>query len=281
MLVRGRKVHDRGELLRSSQRLHQQPVRFAHHSQVSGERSMRQNKMNKQVLANSAVLLSAVLTGCIAPQPGSAQSPGSGSSSGVDPDKATAAITTPPPVKPIGTLLSDGKSTTISGVNPGGSWFIFNDKSAKGKMTPESTGDFATAIVNGAIHTQGKGFTDWGGGIGFNFVGADSVTPLDASAYTGLSFKASGSTAMHVALATKATMPEFNACTKCYDHYATDITDLTSTPKTYTFKWAQLKQMGWGAPHAAFDPKTLIGLNFTSKGPTAWDFTIDDVQFTQ
>jgi hypothetical protein len=149
-------------------------------------------------------------------------------------------------------------------------------------MTPASTGEFgATAIVNGAVHTQGKGFTDWGGGIGFNFVGAESVTPLDASAYAGISFKASGSTPCHVALATVATMPEFGECTKCYDHFAVDLTDLTSTPKTYSFKWSQLRSAGWGAPKAALDTHTLIGLNFTSKGATAWDFSIKDITFIQ
>jgi len=170
----------------------------------------------------------------------------------------------------------------VKSVDPPGSWFVFNDKSVKGKMTPESTGDFASsALVAGGIHTQGKGFTDWGGGIGVNFVGADSLTPLDASGYSGISIKASGSTPMHVGLATIATMPEFGKCTKCYDHFATDITDLSSTPKTYSFKWSQLHASGWGAPKASLDPHTLIGLNFTSKGGVPWDFTISEVSLLQ
>ena len=148
-------------------------------------------------------------------------------------------------------------------------------------MTPSSTGEFTSALVNGGIHTSGKGFTDWGGGIGFNFVGADSLTPLDASAFTGISIKASGSTAVHVGLATRATMPEFGECTKCYDHFATDITDLSATPKVYSFKWSQLRSGGWGAPKAAFDAHTLVGLNFTSKGATPWDFTLYDISLMQ
>jgi hypothetical protein len=188
----------------------------------------------------------------------------------------------PAPVKPSGALLSDGKTATVSNVDPPGSWFVFNDRSAKGSMTPASTGDFlSSGIVNGAIHTTGKGFTDWGGGIGMNFVGAESLTPLDASAYSGISFKASGSSPMHVGLATKATMPEFGECTKCYDHYAVDITDLSATPKVYSFKWSQLHAAGWGAPKAKLDPHTLVGLNFTSKGAVAWDFTLDDITLIQ
>jgi hypothetical protein len=178
-------------------------------------------------------------------------------------------------------VVSDGHSLTVLNVNPGGAWFTMNDRTAKGVMSPATSGDFASAATNGAIRTQGKGFTDWGGGIGVNFVGADSVTPLDASEFTGISFKISGSAPVHIGLATKATMPEFGDCTKCYDHYAVDITNLTSEPKVYTFTWSQLKSGGWGAPKAALDPHTLVGLNFTSKGAAPWDFAIHSISFTQ
>jgi hypothetical protein len=250
---------------------------------------MKTEAMNKQVTQLAwGVLLVAAMANCIAPQTPQGQCPTGGTSTATA--STTSASTTSSPstkgssaptaVKPTGLLLSDGASDKIQGVDPPGSWFVFNDRSAKGSMTPASTGEFgATGIVKGAIHSQGKGFSEWGGGIGFNFVGADSVTPLDASAYSGISFKASGSSALHVALATVATMPDFGDCTKCYDHFATDITDLSSTPKTYSFKWSQLRSAGWGAPKAALDTKTLIGLNFTSKGATAWDFSIKDISF--
>jgi hypothetical protein len=187
----------------------------------------------------------------------------------------------PAPSKPTGVLISDGTQPTVMNLHPGGGWFIFNDHSSTGTMTPPTTGDFASALTGGAIHTTGKGFTDWGGGIGFNFQGAEALTPIDASDFTGITFRAWGSSPMHVGLATKATMPEFNQCKKCYDHFATDITDLTSTPKVYTFTWTQLRPAGWGSPKAVFDPKTVVGLNFTSKGAVSWDFTIDDLKFTQ
>ncbi len=240
--------------------------------------------------AAELVLLGLVgLSSCIAPP--DAQCPTNGtaaapttstqSASAGGTSSSTKGSSAPPAVKPTGLLLSDGKSDKIQSIDPPGSWFVFNDRTAKGVMTPASTGEFgATGIVNGAVHTQGKGFTDWGGGIGFNFVGADSLTPCDASGYSGLTFKAWGSSPVHVALATIATMPEFGECTKCYDHFAVDITDLTATPKTYTFKWSQLKAAGWGAPHASLDTKTLIGLNFTSKGATPWDFSIKDIGFS-
>jgi hypothetical protein len=250
--------------------------------------------IDHSLLGSAATIVVVALSGCIAPQDAQCQCPTNGSApasaSNASADTAGAAATqastkgsnVPAAVKPTGTLLSDGASDKLQGVDPPGSWFVFNDRTAKGVMTPASTGEFgSTAIVHGAVHTQGKGFSDWGGGIGFNFVGADSVTPLDASVYSGITFKAWGSTPMHVALATVATMPDFGECTKCYDHFATDVTDLTSTPKTYTFKWSQLRAAGWGAPKASLDTHTLIGLNFTSKGAVAWDFSVKDIAFTQ
>jgi len=220
------------------------------------------------------------LPGCLLPPATVVQSAqATGTTTGATPVKNVGDV--PAPAKPTGVLIADGTEKTVMNLHPGGEWFVFHDPTASGTMTPPTNGEFAQALQNGAIHTTGKGFTDWGGGIGFNFQGAEALTPIDASDFTGITFKAWGSTAMHVGLATKATMPEFNQCKKCYDHFAVDIVDLTDTPKVYTFTWAQLKPAGWGSPKPTFDAKTIVGLNFTSKGGVPWDFTIDDIKFTQ
>jgi hypothetical protein len=222
------------------------------------------------------------LPGCLMPPASVVQSAqASGTTTDAPPAKNIGDV--PAPSKPTGELISDGTQPTVMNLHPGGEWFIFNDHTVGGVMTPASNGEFASALKGGVIHTAGKGFTEWGGGIGFNFQGAEALTPIDASDFTGITFKAWGSTPMHVGLATTATMPEFNKCkpTKCYDHFATDINDLTSTPKVYTFTWAQLKPAGFGSPKPVFDPKAVVGLNFTAKGGIPWDFTIDDLKFTK
>jgi hypothetical protein len=234
--------------------------------------------MTRLVLTCAQVgLLTAMLSSCIAPGPSAKSAETNGSASAGEKALSDDGVPILPAVKPKGALLSDGSSTTVMNIEPPGSWFIFNDHT-KGTMTPPSTGEFASAIVNGAIHSTGKGFSDWGGGIGFNFVGAESLRAVNATAYKGITVKAYGAGSMHVALATKATMPEFNTCSKCYDHFATDVS-LTSSPKVYSFTWAQLTHGGWGVPQAPFDATTIIGLNFTSKGAAPWDFSIDDLAF--
>lgn len=186
----------------------------------------------------------------------------------------------PAPAKPTGVLISDGTVATVMNLDPGGGWFIFHDPTTSGVMTPATSGDFMSAMKDGVIHTTGRGFLDWGGGIGFNFQGAGALTPIDASDYTGISFRAWGSTPMHVGLATRATMPEFNECKKCYDHFAVDIY-LNGKPTVYTFKWSDLRPAGWGAPKPTFDARSVVGLNFTSKGSVPWDFWLDDLKFTK
>jgi hypothetical protein len=183
--------------------------------------------------------------------------------------------------KPTGVLISDGTVATVMNLEPGGGWFIFHDPTTSGVMTPPTSDGFQSAMKrDGVIHTTGRGFIEWGGGIGFNFQGAGALTPIDASDYTGITFRAWGNSPMHVGLATRATMPEFNICKKCYDHFAVDIY-LNSTPTTYTFRWSDLRPAGWGAPKPTFDAKGVVGLNFTAKGAVPWDFTIDDLKFTK
>jgi hypothetical protein len=178
--------------------------------------------------------------------------------------------------KPTGPLISDGTKPVVMNTDPGGGWFVFHDPTPSGVMTPPTINAFSTALTTGAIHTTGHGFIDWGGGIGVNLQGG-SLLPIDASDWKGISFKAWGNSAMKFGLATMATLPDFNICKKCYDHYAVDIY-LTPEPRTYTFTWDDLRSGGWGTK-VPLDPKTIVGVNFTSKGGEPWDFFIDDLMF--
>ena len=201
------------------------------------------------------------------------------SAGSAEPARTKNAGDVPAPAKPTGPLISDGTVPTVMNLSPGGGWFMFHDPTPGGVMTPATIAAFPSALAGGVIHTTGRGFIDWGGGIGFNFQGAGALTPIDASDFTGISFKAWGTTALHVGLATVATMPEFNQCKKCYDHFAVDIY-LTSTPTVYAFTWSELRPAGWGTK-VALDPRSIVGLNFTSKGGVPWNFTLDDLKFTQ
>lgn len=185
-------------------------------------------------------------------------------------------------VVPTGALIWDGASISniAESLSPPGSWFVYSDKSPKGEKMPPSVEEFMKAVENGALHTTGKGYTEWGGGVGTNLIGAPMLTPVDASKYRGIKFKASGKTPMKVLIGTVATMPEFGKCKKCYDHFMKGIKDLSDEPKVIEITWGELKQTGWG-DKTKFDVKSIVALNFTSKDAAPWDFTIDDVAFLE
>jgi hypothetical protein len=237
--------------------------------------------MSYKSLAFSAVVLLAV--GCIGPQGAQpcAETPasGSGDAAAAEGGGEEALVEA---VVPTGTLIWDGASISNIGesLSPPGSWFVYSDKSPKGEKMPPSVEEFMKAVENGVLHTTGKGYTEWGGGVGTNLIGAPMLTPVDATKYKGIKFKASGSTPMKVLIGTVATMPEFGRCKKCYDHYRKVIKDLSAEPKVYEITWDQLKQTGWG-DKVKFDTKTIVALNFTSLDAVPWDFTIDDVAFLE
>jgi hypothetical protein len=237
------------------------------------------------VLGAGVAMLAA---GCIGPQ-GAAQpcecATGASKGEPASSEKVVAASADAPPIPepvvPNGSMIWDGGGiSNLPSIQPPGSWFVYSDKTPNGVKKPPSVEEFTTAIENGAIHTTGKGYTEWGGGIGTNLVGAALLTPVDASKYKGFAFKASGTTPMKFLVATVQTMPEFGRCKKCYDHFMVVIKDLSKEPKRYAFKWADLKQSGWG-DKAKLDTKAVVALNFTSKDAVPWDFTIDDIAFLE
>jgi hypothetical protein len=223
--------------------------------------------------------------GCIGPQ-GAQQckEPSSGDTASAEGEQTAEAApaTLTEAVVPKGTLIWDGGgiSNLAESIEPPGSWFVYSDTTASGVKNPPTVDEFTKAIENGVLHTWGKGYTEWGGGVGTNLVGSPVLTPVDASKFKGIKFKASGSTPMKFLVGSVATMPEFGRCKKCYDHHRIIISDLSKEPKTYEIKWEDLKQTGWG-DKAKFDTKLIVALNFTSKDAMSWDFTIDDVAFIE
>ncbi len=236
----------------------------------------------KRFSVSAGVLLLA--SGCIGPQGAQpcADNPSSASGDGAASSDAKGDEPLIEAVVPTGALIWDGASISNIGesLSPPGSWFVYSDKSPKGEKMPPSVEEFMSAVKDGALHTTGKGYTEWGGGVGTNLIGAPMLTPVDATKYRGIKFKASGKTPMKVLIGTVATMPEFGKCKKCYDHYMKVIKDLTDEPKTIEITWADLKQTGWG-DKVKFDVKTIVALNFTSKDAIAWDFTLDDIAFLE
>jgi hypothetical protein len=195
--------------------------------------------------------------------------------------------------------LEDGDGAINELLGRIGSWYSFNDGTAGGTQTPDANADFV-ATANGArssafaARTSGKGFKEWGAGIGVDLNSPGAETPTgpdikkawDASAFSGIAFEAKGNVAIRVSVAEIATVPKVDggSCVPgtvdgmmCEDGHGTTI-QLGSGWKTFEIKWSELKQEGWGWK-AEFDPKTITGFQFACLQNLDFDFQIDNVRF--
>ena len=167
-------------------------------------------------------------------------------------------------VTPSGAIINDMEAgTAIQSTATPGYWYTYNDMTVGATQTPVVNGTFVTAQLvpprgasSYAVHTTGSGFTGWGAGMGFNFIGPKMST-VDASKYKGVTFYAKGSGSVRVNVLTKATAPEGCVCGSqpkgCFDHFSV-LKTFTSDFTQFNINWADLAQQGYGAP-ATFDRK--------------------------
>jgi hypothetical protein len=172
-----------------------------------------------------------------------------------------------------------------------GSWYTYNDgkgtnqvPSPSGDFTPEAGGPEGSEFY---AHTTGSGYTEWGAAMAFDLKApADTKSPWDASAFTGIKLQAKGNTTIFVGLASMAVVPtdEGGDCTpstmegkECDDAHGKSLV-LTSEWKEYEIPFAGLMQGGWGLP-ATFDPAQLANIRFEIAEGVDFDVAVDNVSF--
>jgi hypothetical protein len=175
-----------------------------------------------------------------------------------------------------------------------GPWYPFNDATAGGVQT------FAVSLLTGAdvragstaaLHMTASGYTDWGAGVGADFVNtAAKKVPYDVSAYKGIRFyaKIAGGTqpAMKMLVPTTYSDPMGGKCSDsvagmhCNDHLYYPINPLKTTWDVYECDFAELVQQGFGLPQPSLDPTSVYSVQFTfATKLLAADVWIDDVAF--
>jgi hypothetical protein len=190
----------------------------------------------------------------------------------------------------------------IMAVTPGGGWYSYKDPETGTTFTPDPASWMVETPGNGgtgsAVHVKGSGFmgpasaTNWGAGTGFSLGGGTpgglmsgsgmATTPTDLSAYTGISFMAKSSmmSDISVQFATPDTDPSYCTCAttgSCYSTHFALVTAVAADWTKYTVKFADLHQPMYGTP-VAFDPTSVLTINFASNGPLAmFDYWLDDI----
>ncbi len=179
-----------------------------------------------------------------------------------------------------------------------GCWFTYNDGTDGGTQTPMAGGTCKPALItipdggrcgsHYAQNTFGSGFTNYGAGLGFDLNDpAGPRKPYDVSKYHGIVFwglapESSPAQPLSVdvqvlELATTPTTADGTCTTGCNDHYSLLIS-FTSEWTPFLVPFSCLAQQSFGTP-VAWDPTSVLAVQFVVNPAPAFDFWIDDIGF--
>jgi hypothetical protein len=170
-----------------------------------------------------------------------------------------------------------------------GYWYVAGDTTVGAKLPKieELIGDLTPArdASTSAVHFIASGFKDWGASVGLTFADASQKrTAYDSGNALGISFWVRGSVTDNVKLRVLfplvGTDPSGKTCGgsgqgQCLDHFASQVS-VTSQWQQVTVLFSSVHQAGWGVPLAAFDPKQMLGIEWTA-GTANLDVWIDDL----
>lgn len=192
--------------------------------------------------------------------------------------------------------LEDGDDAIDETNGRMGGWYTFNDESTTGNQIPPGSG--FTTTTGGAdgsafsAGTSGSGFTVWGAGMGFDLNNPAAIgmtgprSPYDASRFTSIGFKAKGNIPITVSLEVVGVTPTDRGGTcvptmtmgeECDDLHG-KLIDLTPDWQSYTVRFDEVRQGGWGlaVPFATTDVTAVL---FQADKDLSFDFAVDDVRF--
>lgn len=176
--------------------------------------------------------------------------------------------------------FEDGDLSILASEGREGSWFSFDDGSGGTRTAPEIVPAERSGSKN-AVCISGSEFTRWGGGLGFALDGQDTArTSYDASAYTGVSFWARGSsTQFRFMLVDKYSDPAASLCSGCNDHFNFRFTPSNEWQR-FTFAWNEARQNSFGDPQPSVCPAALYALQAQWPSNQSFELCLDDIAFT-
>jgi poly(3-hydroxybutyrate) depolymerase len=177
--------------------------------------------------------------------------------------------------------FEDGNSLLSSEGSRSGSWFAFTDETS-GCLTVGISRESTSRV----LEAKGDGFSAWGAGFGVNLAWnaeASERCLYDASAYSGIRFRARGNATIRVNLSSRASVFESLGgdcvdASGCYDRHGKNLT-LTTEWTDYTIDFCELRTENWGTVEADFDPEAAASLLFVVRSTSAFDVAVDDIEF--
>jgi hypothetical protein len=220
---------------------------------------------------------------------GSAETAGASSQGGVTAGSDGGGPTNPPSGVDLLDDMEDGNFYIAPKPPRYGFWYVAGDTTAGAKL-PKIEELIGTLVPSreastSAVHFTASGFKGWGSSVGLSFTDAGSKRgAYDAGGAFGVSFWVRGSVSDNVKLRVlfplMGTDPTGKLCGgtqqgQCLDHFATQVS-VGPDWQQVTLLFSSLHQAGWGVPLAAFDPKQLLGIEWSAAIANV-DVWIDDL----
>jgi hypothetical protein len=172
--------------------------------------------------------------------------------------------------------LDDGNYLLSLRDGRNGHWVVYDDASAPALM-PSVDGDLTPTMVGAGYVAQVAGgpYTTWGASLGFTLrrgPQGEYTCPYDASAYSGIRFKAKGSGSVRFKVRDATT----DADPESYDGHGAPVT-LTSTLTTYTLCFATMVQ-DYGST-TNLQKNKMLNMHWQVDTGVTMALTLDDVSF--
>lgn len=198
-----------------------------------------------------------------------------------------------------GTPASSGTCRSAIDSPYQGFWYAYNDGTTGATHTPEKSASSAFpgevggtgGAMDCAFHTTGKGFAEWGAGVGIELNrSGGSLCPVDVSIFTGISVQLKGTTTgTHGAEYAEADDTIRVKVVTTSNSGGDDLgfwCTLTTAWSECKIPFAMLEQEGHGTA-ITFDPTKVTKIEFqaakfgdaTDPTTVSFDFWIDDIEF--
>ncbi|HEX2871681.1 MAG TPA: PHB depolymerase family esterase [Polyangiaceae bacterium] len=176
--------------------------------------------------------------------------------------------------------FNDGDMLLPSNEQRVGEWYRFTD---------ETTGCATLGVEKGdaspALHFSGGGFRAWGAGFGTALAWSNAAGGLcayDASAYSGVRFRAKGNANLRLNVASRASafVSKGGTCADsegCFDQHGRSI-NLAPDFQTFEVAFCSLTQVGFGVPLGKLDATQITNLNFLVRTKGNFDVWVDDLE---
>jgi poly(3-hydroxybutyrate) depolymerase len=174
-----------------------------------------------------------------------------------------------------------GPGRIVSNEGRGGYWFSYDDGTG-GKLLREEISDDTRVL-----HVKASGFTQWGAGIGASILSTTSRTRAcgyDASAYSGIRFRARGKGRMRLLFSSVANTPasQGGLCRRseneCYDRPGVWV-DLKEQWQIVEQPFCAFFPEGWGGNRSGLDASDLVAVQFQLDARQDFELWLDDLAF--